>query len=285
MNNPQPTVNFPRATTSLPFAGDPTKWDVSLFEIVVTPGAPVALPVCDPVAGTLLLAPTQAGSLPPPPVADPYPGWVPCVMLPSPYLYLPSPAGVDAESPGYMLADPDTDVEALQGRIMEAMSNRTELNVSVTTERRTSTVVVNGAAEPFVVLAVARPVLRPVRRLVEQGFNQGKLEVVDEIVAEDAVSADDSSASGRQEWKNAITFWRSAFPDLRLNTDDLFAVGDKVVLRWTATGTDTGGFMERPPTGRRVTSTGVHIFRHADGLLVEWWGPSGIEAEVAQQLS
>jgi predicted ester cyclase len=127
--------------------------------------------------------------------------------------------------------------------------------------------------------------ISPVRRLVEEGFNQGKLEVVDEIVAEDAVSADDSAASGRQEWKGAITFWRSTLPDLRLDIDDLFGADDKVVLRWTATGTDTGGFMERPSTGRRVTTTGVHIFRIADGLLVEWWGPSGIEAEVARQLS
>jgi predicted ester cyclase len=128
--------------------------------------------------------------------------------------------------------------------------------------------------------------ISPVRRLVEEGFNQGKLEVVDEIVAEDAVPADDSTASGRQEWKDAITFWRSVFlDDLRLDIDDLFGADDKAVLRWTATGTDTGGFMERPPTGRRVTTTGVHIFRVVDGRLVEWWGPSGIEAEVSQQLS
>jgi hypothetical protein len=156
MNNPQPTENFPFPTDRLRFAGDPTEWGVNLVGTVLTPGAPVALLVSGPVAGKLLLAPTQAGSLPLP-VIGPLPGWVPCVMLPSPYLYLPSPVGVDAESPGYMLAGPYTDVEALQGSIMEAMSNRTELDVSITNDGRTSTLVVNGAEVPFVVLAVARP--------------------------------------------------------------------------------------------------------------------------------
>ncbi len=124
-----------------------------------------------------------------------------------------------------------------------------------------------------------------VRRLVDEGWNQGKLEVLDELVAEDAVPVPDSPTSGRQSWKDEITFFRSAFPDLRIDIDDLFGAEDKVVLRWSATGTDTGGFMERPPTGRRVTSTGVNIYRIADGRMVEHWGPSGVEAEVTQQLS
>jgi steroid delta-isomerase-like uncharacterized protein len=125
-----------------------------------------------------------------------------------------------------------------------------------------------------------------VRRLIDEGWNQGKLEVLDELVAEDAVSSpDDGPTSGRQAWKDEIAYFRSMFPDLRFDIHDLFGADDKVALRWTATGTDTGGFMGRPPTGRRITSRGVDIFRIADGHLVQGWGPSGIIAELTAQLS
>jgi len=110
-----------------------------------------------------------------------------------------------------------------------------------------------------------------VRRLLEEGWNQGRLEVVDELVADDAVPAHDSPSPGRKSWKDAIVFYRSAFPDLRYQIDDLFGADDKVVLRWTATGTDTIGFMGRPPTGRQASVTGINIYRLADGLLVEHW--------------
>jgi steroid delta-isomerase-like uncharacterized protein len=95
--------------------------------------------------------------------------------------------------------------------------------------------------------------------------------VVDELVAEVAVAAHDSSSPGRQPWKDAIIQYRSAFPDLQYRVEDLFGAGDKVVLRWTATATDTLGFMGRPATGRQASVTGINIYRLVDGLLVEHW--------------
>jgi len=78
--------------------------------------------------------------------------------------------------------------------------------------------------------------------------------------------------------------YRSAFPDLTYRIDDLFGGGDKVVLRWTATATDTAGFMGRPPTGRRASATGINIYRIADGMLVEHWDEWDL-AGLLQQLS
>jgi steroid delta-isomerase-like uncharacterized protein len=123
-----------------------------------------------------------------------------------------------------------------------------------------------------------------VRRLLEEGWNQGRLEVVDELVARDAVPAHESPSPGRQSWKDAIVMYRSAFPDLNYRIDDLFGAGDKVVLRWTATATDTVGFMGRPPTGRRASATGINIYRVADGMLVEHWDEWDL-AGLLQQLS
>jgi predicted ester cyclase len=55
----------------------------------------------------------------------------------------------------------------------------------------------------------------------------------------------------------------SAFPDLKLDTDDLVIAGDRVVQLYTVSGTDLGGFMGLPPTGRlvRVSGAFVHTFR------------------------
>lgn len=48
-----------------------------------------------------------------------------------------------------------------------------------------------------------------------------------------------------------------------------FAVGDKVVERFTSIGTQQGAFMEIPPTGKQVTFTGIDIMRIAGGKIVE----------------
>jgi steroid delta-isomerase-like uncharacterized protein len=126
--------------------------------------------------------------------------------------------------------------------------------------------------------------LEVVRRLLEEGWNQGKVEVVDELVAPDAVPAHESTSPGRQSWKDAIVMYRSAFPDLTYRIEDLFGAGDKVVLRWTATATDTVGFMGRPPTGRQASATGINIYRLAGGVLVEHWDEWDL-AGLLQQLS
>lgn len=123
-----------------------------------------------------------------------------------------------------------------------------------------------------------------VRRLLEEGWNKGRLEVVDELVAPDATPAHESDSPGRQSWKDAIVMYRSAFPDLTYRIDDLFGAGDKVVLRWTATATDTVGFMGRPPTGRQASATGINIYRAAAGVLVEHWDEWDL-AGLLQQLS
>jgi steroid delta-isomerase-like uncharacterized protein len=66
----------------------------------------------------------------------------------------------------------------------------------------------------------------------------------------------------------------TAFPDLERAILDLVAEGDKVVARWTATGTNTGPFQGMPPSGNRATSSGITVFRVTDGRIVEEWSES-----------
>ena len=63
-----------------------------------------------------------------------------------------------------------------------------------------------------------------------------------------------------------------AFPDLIMRIDDIFGADDKVVVRFTLNGTNTGPLFGLPPTGRKVTMTGIGIYRFAPhGRIVEEW--------------
>ena len=73
-----------------------------------------------------------------------------------------------------------------------------------------------------------------------------------------------------------IAFFRmftAAFPDLRMNPDDILVDGDKAVARVTATGTHQGEFMGMPATGRAIDVQVIDIIRFGDdGLAAEHWG-------------
>jgi predicted ester cyclase len=65
----------------------------------------------------------------------------------------------------------------------------------------------------------------------------------------------------------------SAFPDLRMDVEDLIVEGDKAVARVRATATHDGEFMGVPPTGKRVGIQLIDIMRFdGDGLACEHWG-------------
>jgi predicted ester cyclase len=113
-----------------------------------------------------------------------------------------------------------------------------------------------------------------VRRVLEEAINQGKLDVVDELVEPlhgKQVHRGQRQAS-LERVKQAIRMFRSAFPDLSITIDDQIVKGNKVVTRWTAHGTHLGDLMGIPSTGRDVTVTGIAIGKIAANKLVGYWG-------------
>ena len=64
---------------------------------------------------------------------------------------------------------------------------------------------------------------------------------------------------------------RTTFPDIDVSVDDLIAEGDRVVIRWTGTGTHSGEFMGVPATGVKISVTGIAIDRIEGGKIVEHW--------------
>lgn len=76
---------------------------------------------------------------------------------------------------------------------------------------------------------------------------------------------------GVPAFKRYVTHYLNAFPDLRFAVDDWLAQGEKVVVRYSFTGTHEDSFMGVSSTGRKITAEGVAIYRIADGKLVEVW--------------
>jgi steroid delta-isomerase-like uncharacterized protein len=112
------------------------------------------------------------------------------------------------------------------------------------------------------------------RRVVEEAFGQGKLDVVDEVVAPNAVTHDPAQPEdvrGPEGVKQQIKMYRAAFPDLQFTIEDAIVEGDKVVLRWSSQGTHRGDLQGLAPTGRTGGTTGISIDRFEDGKIVESW--------------
>jgi steroid delta-isomerase-like uncharacterized protein len=116
-----------------------------------------------------------------------------------------------------------------------------------------------------------------VRRIIEEGWNEGKIAVFDELAAPNWIHHDPGRPHVRtlEDYKRHVTATRSAFPDIHFTIEDLIAEGDQVVLRWMRRGTHTGDLVtptvRLPATGKQVTVTGITIFRFADGKVVETW--------------
>lgn len=111
------------------------------------------------------------------------------------------------------------------------------------------------------------------RRLIEEGFNEGNLDLIDELCSDDLKAHDPILGDhDRETAKQAMAGYRQAFPDLEFRIEDCFAAGDKVVVRWTATGTFENELMGQEPTGERGNPVeGVTIDRFEDGLVAETW--------------
>lgn len=98
-----------------------------------------------------------------------------------------------------------------------------------------------------------------VRRWSAELFNQGHLEVADEIVAPTYRRHDPGDpfvVEGPEDLKHLVSMLRAHVPDLHISVEDVIAEGDKVVTRYT---------------GAQGKVSGIQIFRLVDGKIVESW--------------
>lgn len=111
------------------------------------------------------------------------------------------------------------------------------------------------------------------RRVFEDGWSKGNLDVLDECVGAGYVGYDPAQPEpvrGVAALKQSIQGYRAAFPDLTFVIDEAYAVGpDHTVLRWTGRGTHRGALMGIPPTGKTASVGGLTLSRIEGGRIVE----------------
>ena len=112
-----------------------------------------------------------------------------------------------------------------------------------------------------------------VRRLTQEGFVGGKVDVVDDVVADSCVDHDPlpGQSQGAAGQKQTCQMVVAGLSDRRTLQDDLLAIDDVVVENWLFEGTHTGDFMGVPATNKDVTMEGIANHRIVDGRIVEHW--------------
>jgi predicted ester cyclase len=114
---------------------------------------------------------------------------------------------------------------------------------------------------------------RKARRLYEEAFGAGDFLVIDEVVAEEFFDHH-GRRRGQEGLKRTIASLRCTFPDLRISVEEQNAKGDTVMTRCTLRGTDRGGVLWYPPTGKRAAFAATYTDRFSGGVLVEHRGGS-----------
>jgi steroid delta-isomerase-like uncharacterized protein len=112
------------------------------------------------------------------------------------------------------------------------------------------------------------------RRLYER-INAGDIDGFGDHLADDFVEHDQTPGSGpgKEEVKQLFHMYRSAFPDMRMEVEDVLVSGDRAIARVRVTGTHQGELMGMPATGNRVDVKLIDITRFGeDGLAREHWG-------------
>lgn len=112
-------------------------------------------------------------------------------------------------------------------------------------------------------------------RITDEIWNNGRLELIDELIAEDLVDHVELPGlrgNGRARYRASIEMARAAFPDYRNPLDFVLADGEFAVSYGRSTGTHRGEYMGIPPTGRSFDVPTFGILRFESGQAVERWG-------------
>jgi steroid delta-isomerase-like uncharacterized protein len=108
------------------------------------------------------------------------------------------------------------------------------------------------------------------RRTYEELWNKGNLNYIEESFDPDYQGYIALAGKlDREGLKATVTQYRKSFPDLRFDIKDQIVEGDKVMVRWIASGTHKGLFMGQPPTGNPASVHGFTLFEFRNGRVVK----------------
>ena len=111
-----------------------------------------------------------------------------------------------------------------------------------------------------------------VRRFYEEMNNDRKLELAPDLFTADhkmhdpQVPADD----GPDGMAATVKVYQDGVQG-HWQIEDIFSTDDKVVVRWTGSGTHVGEVNGIPPTGKSISVDAITIHRMAAGKIAETW--------------
>ena len=109
-----------------------------------------------------------------------------------------------------------------------------------------------------------------VRRFITEVFEQGRMEAVDELCADDFIGHTWGNAD-KAGLKAAMERVAKGLADAHFKVEDMIAEDDRVVVRVTASARHVGDVMGLPATGRSYEISEIHIFKLRDGKIAEHW--------------
>jgi predicted ester cyclase len=114
---------------------------------------------------------------------------------------------------------------------------------------------------------------RITRRVLKELFEAGNLDAVEELIHPEFENheAPPDNLQGPEGLKETVTWLRDLWGPMRSEIEDEICEGDKVVARVTMHGRHVGEFLGREPTGKPFATKQIHIWRIADGKVIEHW--------------
>lgn len=113
-------------------------------------------------------------------------------------------------------------------------------------------------------------------RYYEELFNEGNLDVAEDILAPDIEyhgprSVTPGSLTTRSQVTKFVERYHGAFPDIDYHVEEQISEGDQVAVRWTSSGTHTEELFGIEAAGGEFTGTGLNLFTIEDGQIQEVW--------------
>ena len=100
-----------------------------------------------------------------------------------------------------------------------------------------------------------------VKSFVEEVFDKHDLSSIEKYLTE----------QGSEGFKQFLSEFFTAFPDIHANIEHVVAENDLVVVLLNFTGTHKGEYQERPSTNKQVTTRFADLYRIENEKIVEHW--------------
>ncbi len=118
-----------------------------------------------------------------------------------------------------------------------------------------------------------QPMINLVKKLFTEVFTKGNISVSDELVDTNVKLHDPATRNGHglASFKDTENTYKRAFPTKKLTIEDIFAAGDKVIVRWTCQATQSGPLQDISASNKKINISGISVYRISNNKIVEIW--------------